>query len=436
MSTGTALPATWLCARTVGLPDTGHMLRAMTRRPASDDPGVRALSHDLLTKLDDLAAQLADRIRAAEALYRDEQAVPSTDLWRSCRHNLEHILTQLAGDAPGNVAPARATGRRRAEQGIPLPAILHAYRVGGRFVWDTLLAHADTGAARDALLRMAADVWTIIDDYSEALIEEYRQTVAEQARRDTQIRTAAVGALLDGTVREEARLWESAAMLRLPHHGTFVVVAAETQGPGREALPRVEDTLRRHNIASAWRLDSEHQVGVVSIHPPVTVTKLCHRLTPLTAGRVGVSERYSSLDRTPTAVRQARIACAAGTPGGRELIRYEQQPIAVLLASLPDLGGNVAYAILGPILALPAPDRDLLLDTLRAWFAEDGSATAAAARLHVHRNTVHYRLRRVEALTSRSLTRPMAVGELHLALESIRIHAITHGRSDLNRAEA
>ncbi|HEY3006760.1 MAG TPA: helix-turn-helix domain-containing protein [Micromonosporaceae bacterium] len=394
----------------------------MNGRRASDDPSVRALSRDLLTKLDDLAAQLADRIRAAEVLYRDERVVPAGDLSRSCRHNLEHILTQLAGDARSNVAPARATGRRRAEQGIPLPAILHAYRVGGRFVWETLLAHAGSSdATRDALLRTAADIWTIIDDYSEALIEEYRDAVADQAHRDAQVRTAALGGLLDGKFRDESRLWESAAMLQLPHHGTFVVVAAETHDPGREAIPRVEEALRRQNAVSAWQLGAEHHVGVVTIRPPLTVDRLCQRLAALATGRVGVSEPYASLDQTPAALRQARIACAAATPRSRDLIRYEEHPVGVLLAAAPELGGVVAEAVLGPVLALPAPDRDLLMDTLRAWFAEEGSATAAAARLHVHRNTVHYRLRRVEALTGRSLTRPTAVGELHLALESTRI---------------
>ena len=213
-------------------------------------------------------------------------------------------------------------------------------------------------------------------------------------------------------------------MLQLPHTGTFVVIAAETADPAHEALPRVEDALRRLNIASAWRLDAGYQVGVVTIRPPATVAKLCQRLAALAAGRVGVSEPYASLDQTPTALRQARTACAAATPQGREVVRYDEHPVAVLLAGAPELAGNVTQAILGPVLALPPADRDLLLETLRAWFAEDGSATAAAARLHVHRNTVHYRLRRVEGLTGLSLARPTAVGQLHLALESARILAI------------
>jgi PucR C-terminal helix-turn-helix domain len=49
------------------------------------------------------------------------------------------------------------------------------------------------------------------------------------------------------------------------------------------------------------------------------------------------------------------------------------------------------------------------------------ATSAAAAKLHVHRNTVRYRLRRLEELTDRSLSRPIGVAELHLALEAIRI---------------
>jgi DNA-binding PucR family transcriptional regulator len=67
-------------------------------------------------------------------------------------------------------------------------------------------------------------------------------------------------------------------------------------------------------------------------------------------------------------------------------------------------------------------ERELLLDTLRMWFAEQGATSAAADKLHVHRNTVRYRLRRPEDLTGRSLSQPTGIAELHLALEAARIH--------------
>jgi DNA-binding PucR family transcriptional regulator len=174
-------------------------------------------------------------------------------------------------------------------------------------------------------------------------------------------------------------------------------------------------------------LDVDAQVGVVVVPSPSAVDKLCRQLADLAAGPVGLSEVYPSLDQTPAALRQAQLACLAATPESREVVRHEQVPIAVLLVSAPDAAASVAEAILGPVLALPEVERDVLLDTLRLWFAEDGATSAAAAKLHVHRNTVRYRLRRIEDLTGRSLSQPTGTAELHLALEATRVmHVSTH----------
>jgi DNA-binding PucR family transcriptional regulator len=81
----------------------------------------------------------------------------------------------------------------------------------------------------------------------------------------------------------------------------------------------------------------------------------------------------------------------------------------------------VATTILGPVLALPEFECDNILTTLRVWFAEEGATSVAATKMHLHRNTVRYRLRRLEELTGRSLAQPTGISELHLALEATRI---------------
>ncbi|MCX4976821.1 helix-turn-helix domain-containing protein [Streptomyces sp. NBC_00620] len=81
---------------------------------------------------------------------------------------------------------------------------------------------------------------------------------------------------------------------------------------------------------------------------------------------------------------------------------------------------RVAANVLGPIQALPVGDRELLLDTLDAWFACGGSADEAAKRLYVHPNTVRSRLRRIAERTGRSLTDPRGITELSLALRAVR----------------
>jgi DNA-binding PucR family transcriptional regulator len=118
------------------------------------------------------------------------------------------------------------------------------------------------------------------------------------------------------------------------------------------------------------------------------------------------------------------VACLAAPPGTSTVVRYESEPVAVLLAGAPEAGAAFAAAVLGSVLLLPGADRDLLLTTLRSWFANDASAAAAAAQLYVHRNTVRYRLRRVEELTGLRLADPTAVGRLYVALEACRIFGL------------
>jgi hypothetical protein len=391
-------------------------------------PAVAAIGERLLSRVDDLATELTGVIRRAEPFYDAGDLVPAHDLRASVRDNLVHILSRLAGHPMPGLEPPRATGRRRAEQGAPLPAILHAYRVAGKFIWAAVLAEASADkVAAAALLDAASELWLIIDELSGEVTDAYRDTVTERARRSEQTRNAMLDVLLRGDLGDGSRLWECATSLRLPHQGTFVVVAARAPGPAAESIPHAEDALRMRGVRSAWRVELDAHVGVVALTPRTGIEQLCTLLADLTSGPIGISEQYTSLDQTPAALRQARLAYTAASPTGTDPVRYERVPVAVLLASAPDAAAGVAQAVLGPVLALPAPECDLLLATLRAWFADEGATSEAAAKLHLHRNTVRYRLRRLEELTGRSLSRPTGVAELHLALEATRILQLRSG---------
>jgi DNA-binding PucR family transcriptional regulator len=83
----------------------------------------------------------------------------------------------------------------------------------------------------------------------------------------------------------------------------------------------------------------------------------------------------------------------------------------------------MAVAVLGRVLALPADDRDLLLDTLTAWYETGGNVSRTADRLYCHRNTVRYRLNRLSTLAGRPLTEPYAAAEIAIALQAHRLHS-------------
>jgi hypothetical protein len=383
---------------------------------------VAAIGERLLGRVDELATELTDLIRGTEPFYRAGGTVPADDLRASVLDNLILILSRFAGRPRPGLEPPRETGRRRAEQGVPLAEILHAYRIAGKFLWAAILTEAaGTDTDPSELLGAASDLWFIIDELSGEVTTSYRDTVDERARRHQQTRNAMLDVVLRGDGGDGSRLWESVAALRLPRQGAFVVAAVPTLEAGVERVPGVEDALRRRGVQSAWRVEMDAQVGVLVVTQRMPIERVGAVLADVLGSSAGLSEVYENLENTPTALRQARVACRAATPDATGTIRYEQVPVAVLLASAPEAAALVASSILGPVLALPEAECESILSTLGVWFADQGATSAAAARMHLHRNTVRYRLRRLEELTGRSLGQPTGVAELYLALEAARI---------------
>ncbi|NRQ33607.1 PucR family transcriptional regulator [Nonomuraea sp. NN258] len=75
-----------------------------------------------------------------------------------------------------------------------------------------------------------------------------------------------------------------------------------------------------------------------------------------------------------------------------------------LLAAIPgELRRSFRSRLLGRLEAYDAANQTDLLETLQAYLEESGSWSATAERLHVHVNTLRYRLKRIEELTGRSL---------------------------------
>jgi len=381
---------------------------------------VRDLSRRLLPEADRLGARMAERICAEAPLYAEGLLVPYEQLLASCVENTRFVLGQLADEPRVNVTAPRATGISRAEQRVPYAVVLQAFRIGARFLWELLVERADP-EARDVLLLAAADIWSVSDDLASQVTDAYRDALGDMARRDGQMRAVLVSSLLDGDAAAAEELVESAGALRLQRNGDFVVISAVCPAPGEEALPDVERELRRHNLTSAWRLDHDHQDGLVELHVGVGTDQLVDVLTGMARGRVGVSTTFHGLAEAPDARRQARLACSAAGPSSRDVVLFDNHPLAVLLAAAPDQATALATSVLGPVLALPRDDRAVLLETARTWLDVEGSTSAAAEELHLHRNSVRYRLRRLQELTGRDLAKPTDAAYLFVALESARI---------------
>ncbi|MFH8489518.1 PucR family transcriptional regulator [Streptomyces longisporoflavus] len=137
---------------------------------------------------------------------------------------------------------------------------------------------------------------------------------------------------------------------------------------------------------------------------------------PLSAGldgdgrlTLGVSASVHSAEGLRGALEEARHArrVAAARPGRVCAAGHQELASHVLL--LPFVPDDVRRAftarLLDPLRDYDRRHRAELIPTLEAFLDCDGSWTRCAARLHLHVNTLRYRVGRIEQLTGRDLSR-------------------------------
>ncbi|QES44530.1 MULTISPECIES: PucR family transcriptional regulator ligand-binding domain-containing protein [Streptomyces] len=137
---------------------------------------------------------------------------------------------------------------------------------------------------------------------------------------------------------------------------------------------------------------------------------------PLAAGldgdgrlTLGVSASVHSAEGLRGALEEARHArrVAAARPGRVCAAGHQELASHVLL--LPFVPDDVRRAftarLLDPLREYDQRHRAELIPTLEAFLDSDGSWTRCAARLHLHVNTLRYRVGRIEQLTGRDLSR-------------------------------
>jgi PucR C-terminal helix-turn-helix domain/GGDEF-like domain len=378
---------------------------------------------DVLTRViadvDSLARDLAAQIRRDVAYYHDPSQA-ADDLEDTCRGQLEAALSQLdLPDAMDGTA-ARVNGAKQAAARVPLTSLIDAYRVGSHFIWTTVAAACAAEAiASEHVLALADRIWLVQDAFTQAMTEGYRDVANARLLTEEAERASIVAALLQGQVLSQETVWDLASVLQLPQRGPFVVVAAEVADLGRHAMPGVEGRLRVSDVLSAWQLRPDTQVGIVHVPSPQRQAALLAVLRLYPNVRLGVSPPYLKLDQTGEALRFARIAMTAAPPKGGVIV-FDENPLLVAAVAEPDVMRRVADTVLGALASMHDDDRQILLDTFDTWLHSHGSADIAAQQLFCHPNTVRQRLRRLEERTGRSLSDPLDLTHLCLALEADR----------------
>ncbi|MFI1222013.1 MULTISPECIES: PucR family transcriptional regulator [unclassified Streptomyces] len=391
-------------------------------------PLLAVCAAELLERLDALADDLFRAITTEIAPYARLSAEILADVRDFNERNLREQLTCMAHHRPVRTDITRQSVRRRATQGVPLDAVLHAFLIGYRLVADALIDRAKhrPGTTMDDIAQASMAVWSLLDAASRTVNDVYRDTLVGLARADELHRLLLLDALLTGKTADWAMLGGTAASLGLPEQGPYVCVVADHRD-----VTAMEQAMLRGGLRSAWRPRPDGLAGIIALPDPSPVPGRAPAGAPAGAlatvldavgtavtGRAGLSPAYTRLRESADALGLATLARASLPAGTRRAVTLDHDPAAALVAAGPDLALRMALTVLDPVLA--APDRKDLMETLTAWLdSETGSTTEIAEILYCHRNTVRNRLDRVSRLTGRSLLRPADVAALYAGVRAL-----------------
>lgn len=294
---------------------------------------------------------------------------------------------------------------RRAEERFPLPVLLEGYFAGSRACWERL---ADLVESEDA--REVVEIGTAALEYLQfvtaRITEVYLDTALRLRTHEWEARAELCTALVEG--RPTAELWCRAGMAAWGER--TIVVVHTTPGPddpvgedpiGEELRARRRARILRDRLQGAGEDDVLEEVGprkalvfLAGARDRQSLERVLSEVFADAADRWAAAWSSAADDaRTAAAVRAAHDTADAAFHLGRYGRVHE----------LGDLRLEVQ-------LTRPGPARDdlvRLLDPLRAhpdlWRTLEeqvhgGSRAEIAQRLHVHRNTLDYRLSRIRDL--------------------------------------
>jgi PucR C-terminal helix-turn-helix domain len=319
-------------------------------------------------------------VEAARGHSPDVAALPEAEVRR---HTQAMIDASAAAFARGgevreeDLSAAERLGADRARQGVPVAALLDGFQAGRTQIVRLLIERGRAaGLSGDDLLEGVTRIDAIATALEHRMVHAHRIAELEMAWTTRDSAVQRLRQLLHG----EETVFDRA--------GHYHCVVSDISDP-----------------ATARRLEqfllSDGLCGLVDgrLAALVTRTPVLPAGTPLLI--ISPAAPVAELPGLYTLCRRA-LQAAGGLTGVRNLTELA---LLTATASEPALGGLLSAELLGGLDPAEAFHRELA-ETVLAHLDHGGRVDPAARALHLHPNTVKYRIRRFQELTGHSLTGP------------------------------
>jgi hypothetical protein len=298
-------------------------------------------------------------------------------------------------------------GRIEWREGRRLSSLLAAYRAGARVAWQHMARVAlQRQVAPESIAQLAEAVFDFVEELSSAsargYVDEQLASAAERERLKAELADLLMSERADlPAVRSIA----AAAGWPLPTTAALVAVAP---AHAHDALARLDPgalPVRRADIVGGIVADPDGPGRRARL------AQALHGMGAVVGACVPLEHLPATLPDVTTAARLRGDGLVTGEP-----VFVDEHYDALLVHGDPRLLALLGEQVLQPLAGLPPGTRQRWEATLAAWLRAMGDRQEVARVLHVHPQTVRYRLTQLRTLFGPALDDPDTRLRLTLAL--------------------
>ena len=362
---------------------------------------------------DRLVEQIIAAVRAENPVYAEVLGGPEGI---GIRLGIEQAIDSFLDAVERDERPGAATGetwRRLGEvefqAGRSLDALRAAFRTGVRAAWRGAAELGnEAGIPTPVVISLAEEIFIYADELTNDVVEGYLRIQSDEAGERERRRRRLAALLLDPDSHDPEAIERVADLARWPVPRALAVLALPGDSPGVIARQLDLDVLAGADQAGAFLV-------IPDPDGPGRAAAL-RRAVGSEAAALGPTVPPGEANRS---LRWARMALEVVGPQ-IGLVRAVDHLATIMVRSDRQIADAFAQLRLEPLLDLPEPERERLLDTLRAWLDHQRHTPGVAAELHVHPQTVRYRIAKLRELLGDALETPDGRFELQMALRMPR----------------
>jgi hypothetical protein len=366
--------------------------------------------------LPDIAREIIEEIRARIPEYARPMDGP---YGHALRTGVQQALISFVDSVADPSAPhdrrdqvCRTLGQYEAQEGRSLDSLQAAYRIGVHVGWRRVMeVGLGCGAPSSVMSWLADAMLAYMDELASLSLQGYLEAKSRSARSQREWRRRLLRLILERPPAPYRAIAELAELVGWAPPDQVTLIALE---PGRDNPPELPGDALAEMSGPQPHLLLPGPVGPDD-------REVIEQALASGPSAVGLSVPMADAGHSLRWARRALALRRSGILGGPPVIFCEDHLVELWLLADDTLIDALASRQLGALATLSPLQRQRITDTFTAWLETGGTAPEMAERLHVHPQTVRYRMRNVERTLGGQLSDPDSRFALELVLRAERL---------------